>query len=246
MGNFYFNGVSAADLGLVVERFPNQNAPKRKITSVAIPGRNGELHFDDGCFDNYAQRYQCWFKRAPVANAAHIIKQWLLSAPAGARLEDTYDDAVYRLATFRGPMDIENVLNRFGRCVIEFDCAPQSFLKTGEIPVSFAGMNQTVELHNPTAFAAKPVITVHNAAMAEATCLLSVNGVAVHIHSLTDQITLDCELMDAYRQVGDGAPESWNNKIYAPVFPVLAPGINRITWDGGIGAVEIIPRWWTL
>lgn len=37
-----------------------------------------------------------------------------------------------------------------------------------------------------------------------------------------------------------------DHNIYAPTFPVLKPGENKISWNNDIESVEIIPRWWCL
>ena len=57
-------------------------------------------------------------------------------------------------------------------------------------------------------------------------------------------MVLDCETERAYAMgdVGQGL----DGDIYAPVFPELTPGANRIFFSGGVSAVQIIPRWWEL
>lgn len=239
MGNFTFNGVSAADLGLVVERYPNQNAPGKKLTSVSIPGRNGVLHYWDGSFQNYTQRYQCWFKSAPIDGAAHRIKQWLLSAPAGARLEDTYDDSVFRHATFHGPMDVENALNRFGRCTIEFDCAPQSYLKSGE-----SAMLNAALINNPTPFASAPLIVVTGSISG----LLKVGDLSITVmfpdmekHTLY----IDCDIEECY-EIIDGVEVYNNTFVSFNTPPRLLPGTNKLELSGGLGSMLVYPRWWTV
>ena len=37
-----------------------------------------------------------------------------------------------------------------------------------------------------------------------------------------------------------------DHNIYAPTFPVLKPGENKISWNNDIESVDIIPRWWCL
>lgn len=237
---FIFGDHSTVDFDMHVEKYPKQVTAKRKRTTISVAGRNGDLHIDEGAFENYMQPYECYFHGENVTpEMAHAIKAWLCSAGEYRRLEDAYDPSVFRLATFVGPMDIANVLNEYGRCTVNFDCAPQSFLKSGENTVSFASAGV---LWNETQFTALPIITIHGTAAGTVT----VGGVAVEIKAIADQITLDCETMNAYRQVADGAPENMNSCIYAPEFPALKPGGNTVSWTGGITGVDIIPRWWTL
>ena len=167
------------------------------------------------------------------------MKGWLMGAGANARLEDEYDPEHFRLATFIGPMDIENTLNRYGRCVVAFDCAPQSFLKIGEIPVDFENPGP---LYNPTAFAALPMIYVRGNGAGTVT----VGGTVVTVKEIEGELILDCDLLNAYIDGGEGLPQNKNNCIYAPEFPKLMPGENMVAWSGDITGVTIIPRWWEL
>lgn len=241
MGNgFTFGNHSAADFNMRVEKLPKQNGPKRKRKTVSVAGRNGDLHFDEDSFENYVQPYECYFHGdKPTPEMAHAIKEWLLSSGVYQRLSDAYDPNHFRLATFVGPINIDNILSEYGRCIINFDCAPQSFLLDGELTFSFT---QSAELINPTAFFAKPIITVYGTGPG----VLTVGDATVQIKALSDQITLDCDIQNAYRQVGDAAIENKNSDIYAPEFPELASGSNTISWTGAITKVEIIPRWWTV
>lgn len=237
---FVFAGKASSDFGLYVERYPQQGAPSRKVTTVSVPGRNGDLHFCDGSFENYEQVYKCYFRGCSAMPVhAHAVKEWLMGTTRYQRLEDAYDPDHFRLAVYNGPMDIENHLNRYGRCKVKFDCKPQSYLKSGEIPVAFTSAN---ELHNSTAFPAKPLITVYGTGAGT----LTIGATTVEIKAMEDVLILDSETENAYRQVGNGAPENKNRDIYAPVFPELLSGSNAVSWTGDITKIEIIPRWWTL
>ena len=238
MSAFVFGGKSTAELGVVIERFPAQQASARRITSYAVPGRNGLLHVDEGVYEEIPKNYEVYFRgQRPMPEMAHAVKNWLRSAGVGARLEDTYDPQHFFFATFQGPMDMENIWNRYGRCVITFTADPRAFRKTGEISLDIPG---PMELLNPTENPAQPLITVFGNAPGTVT----VGGVTVTVKELTSPIVLDCEAMNAYSQPGEGAPVNKNNAICAIPFPVLKPGLNYVTFDGGIERLEIIPRWW--
>ena len=70
---------------------------------------------------------------------------------------------------------------------------------------------------------------------------LKIVSYTVEILSLDGYVMLDSDTQNAYKDTLNK-----NNTISAPEFPVLQPGINNISWDGGIQAVEITPRWWTV
>ena len=52
---------------------------------------------------------------------------------------------------------------------------------------------------------------------------------------------LNCETHNAYNASG-----FCNETILSDDFPELPEGKTQIAWTGGITAVEVTPRWWTL
>lgn len=145
------------------------------------------------------------------------------------------DPEHFRLAAFRGPLRFEpGFLCGSATFALSFDCAPQRFLKSGELPVIFS---EPGVLYNSTAFVSKPLIAVTGSGAGS----LTVNDVTVGILSLDGSLTLDCDTQNAY-----SGYQNKNSTISAPVFPVLSPGENQISWTGGVTGVEITPRWWTL
>lgn len=248
MGNFIFNGISAADLGLEVIQFPVQHAPRKHITTITIPGRQEPLHQWDGSFEPFTQRYVCWFKESPVAGAAHRIKQWLLSAPAGARLEDSFDEDVFHHATFLGGVDIENTLDRIGRMTLEFECAAPAYLKTGEMPIRVPANTPTI-VRNDTQFPAYPLLTIHG--NGKLGCTVIVGGHEIDIlwgQASTQTIYFDCAMHEAWEMV-DGVEQPVNSSISTTIhsFPQFAPGDNLVEARGiGVDYIELVPRTWTL
>lgn len=241
MGTIIFNGRSSADIPIVVERPPDYAYPERDYSTEHIPGRSGDLVYDNGAFKNVDRTYEiaAGVFDSDFASVANKIVSWLSSVDGYARLEDSYEPEYFRLAMYKEKNAFVNIYNKGGRTTITFNCKPQRFLKSGEQILS---ITQPCDIFNPTAFKARPLITVYGSGP----CALNVDGVIVEIKQLEDQITLDCEILDAYRQVGDAAQQNKNNTIYAMEFPVLNAGPSHISWTGNIAKVEIIPRWWTV
>lgn len=231
----FFNGVSSDDVGIVVEHYPNRFIPDRRQEFIQIPGKAGDILNDiDGQWNNYVQPYDIYVsaEKPRLPKIARRVVEWL--SPKGyCRLEDSYEPDLFREAVFQGPLEIENIVNRFGRATIEFNCKPQRFLRTGEqsIPCS-NGMT----LVNPTAYEAKPIIS----AVGTGNCQIIINEVAISIQGLT-AITIDCETMNAYYE-----SLNMNGIISARQFPVLSSGENVIETTGDVQSLEIIPRWWVL
>lgn len=237
---FKFGDKGTWDFDMHVEHYPSQGGPARKSNTTSVLGRNGDLHLLQDAFENYTQPYACYFHGdLPTPEQAHAIKAWLLGDGSYRRLEDSYDPNHFRLASFLGPLDIANTLNKYGRCTVNFDCAPQSFLKSGEHAVVFSAAGS---LQNPTAFTALPLITVYGTSAGTVT----IGSFTVAINAISDPIILDCDTQNAYSQPGEGAPVNQNGNIRAVPFPSLTPGENVISFSGGITKLEIIPRWWEL
>lgn len=240
MGNFIFNGVSAADMGLVVERIPRQYSPKKRITTYSIPGGEDLTHWD-GTWENYTQSYACWFKAGSVGLQARKIKQWLHAAPAKSRLEDSYDDAVYHLATYAGGTDIENVHERFGRFVVSFDCYAKAYLKTGEIALNITSSGL---INNPTPFESRPLIELTGSVSGLLT--IGDRSITVRFPGMeTQTMRIDCAIQEAW-DITDDSEISRNEWLTFTELPVIVPGSNKITITGGIDSVRVRPRWYTV
>lgn len=232
----FWAGKSSDDVNTFVEHYPSQIRPAKKYNKTSVPGRNGDLIFEEGVFENYIQPYDIYIsaEKTKLPGAAKAVAEWLYAPKGYQKLEDSYDPDVFRLAFFSGPADIENILNIFGRATVEFDCKPQRFLVSGEEATRYFS---ATTITNPTAFTSLPLITVYGSGAGA----LNIGGTVVNFNSIDESIELDCETENAYKGV-----TNLNNTIAAPSFPKLVAGANEISWSGGIESVRITPRWWTL
>lgn len=240
MRKFWYGGHCSTEFGLMASGSGTFNSPERDVEKKSVPGRNGDLIYDNGRFKNVRVPYPVSICKDFAENASGA-RAWLLSGlGVYLRLEDLYNPDSFRMAAFVGPVDFDmHYLNKAGEAVLYFDCKPQRFLKLGEQAVEFTTPGV---LRNPTLFPAKPIIMIYGTGAGTVT----VGDQTVIVKSIEDQITLDCDLQHAYRQVGEGATENMNTNISAPEFPQLLPGENTVSWTGDIERVEIIPRWWTV
>lgn len=230
-----FAGVTSESLGLHIEYCPDFDRPTRKMERYNVPGRNGEIIVMQDAWENVSQAYRIWGGNGAINDATtfgYNIANWLFK-DGYQRLTDTYDTTHYRMAYFEGPIDVENILRRRGRAEIVFSCDPRRFLLTGETAVTF---NATGTIDNPTAFTAKPVITVHGSGSGSIAC----GGNTISISAITDGMILDCENPNAY--LGG----SNLNSLVSGDFPVIPSGTQTITITGGITSISVVPNWWTL
>ena len=233
---FSYGTKNSWDYGLRVEKLPKIGSPKRRVSTITVPGRNGCLHIDEGVYDSFTQPYECYFHgKDPTPEVAHAIRRWLMGGGGMQKLVDAHDPKHYHRAIFTGPLEVENILNKYGRCVVNFEVDPRAYLQTGEEPIVFAEPGKLVNL---TGFPAQPLIHLQYSGEGE----LRIGEYTVKLYdTAAGELTIDCEAMDAFR-----GSENMNRLIGCDVFPVLEPGSNSIAWTGGILQVAITPRWWVL
>ena len=234
MGVIIFNNKSSADCRIQVAHPPGYAYPERDYTITHIPGRNGDIIQDNGCYKNVERTYEVSFD-APnedFATYANAVSAWLHSTTGYARLEDSYEPNYYRMATYQESNIFENLYNKAGTATIVFECKPQRFLKTGDNIIT---IQNSLTIMNPTGFEAYPLFKVTGTSG-----VLTVNGNSITFSSIDDFVMLDCELQDAYK-------ENINkNSTISGTFPALKPGSNTIRWTGSISSVTMKPRWWTI
>lgn len=207
--------------------------PVRDTETVSIPGRNGDLVFDNGRFANVAISATCWIEdnfRVYFSG----LQSAMLALTGYQRLEMSFWKDYYRMARYTGDTTQTAVRNA-GVFELTFDCKPQKFLFSGEKATT---LTETGSIFNPTAMESKPLIEVYGSGV------LGIGSETLTITSHSyDSMTLDCELKDAYT---DGANLNSYVELSSGEWPVLAPGLNNISLGSGITKVEITPRWWTL
>ena len=134
MGIITFNGASSDAYGIRVEKCPDYNSAERKVEFISVEGRNGDLVRDTGAYNNVTQTYEVYFgdDSATFQELSSAVSRWLLGSNGYCRLEDDYYPDVYRLAVYNGMIQNRNFMNMKGRSVLQFNCKPQRFLKSGE------------------------------------------------------------------------------------------------------------------
>lgn len=160
MGIIIFNGKSSLEYGLQVEHYPSYEAPQRDYELTHVPGRNGDVLVDSGSYKNVNREYELASGSCSPDTFTFLVQQfidWLCSFPGYGILEDSYDDDHYRVAVYDESLSITNIQNRAGRAKIRFNCKPQRFLKTGDVPII---LEEPGFIENKTRFASRPVLTV--------------------------------------------------------------------------------------
>lgn len=235
---FWIDDMCSDDIDVHLQGPVSFSAAEPNVKTVSVPGRNGDLHIFGGSYKNVSGEARC-FALEPeyVETVLHAVSKWCLLSSGYHKLQTSEEPAHYRLARIAVGPETEIRLRRLAPFTIRFDCKPQRFLISGDHPQN---LTAPTVLHND-GFPALPIIKVYG--IGDGT--LTVGGITVNLLGLEDTITLDCEMQNAYREVG-GVLENMNLHIYAPEFPNLPPGDTAVSWTGGVQRVEIIPRWWTV
>lgn len=239
-GHIYFNGQDSYELGIIVEEVPDLSRPQRKHDVYIVPGRSGTIVDQYDAYENIEKKYKIWFADDFYSNLyspakAREVAAWLYSADGYQRIEDDFEPDFYRLGYFVGPLDIQNILQKYGKATITFNCRPERYSKNGE---DWITASSGTVIKNNFAFTAKPLIKVEGSGNVSFT----IQGKTTYIDNLVDYVYIDSDSMDCYRQFA----ENMNNKMRG-VFPELKSGNNQVSSvSSGITALKIQPRFWTL
>lgn len=237
LGHFVFNGHNSDEFGICIENTPSLDRPERKHNVYQIPGRNGDIVEMLDAYDNINKTYTVWAANdyfTDVTKDYNAIAAWLYTTNGYTRLEDDFEPDIFRLAYFVGPMDVENLLNMYGKTKLTFNCRPERYFKDGEKTITITNGSTII---NKTAFTAKPLICITGSG----DCSIRIGIHTMNITGLVDYIYIDCDTMEAYRQ----AAENKNNMISGD-FPVIDSGTQSIVTTGTITDIKVTPRWYTI
>ena len=233
--DFYFNGCLASDLGIRLQGPMTFSAPKPRVTTYTVPGRNGDLTYTENAFENITGKASCFSLQRNVDLTLLGLGPWMFSEGGYKRLETTEEPEIYRMAYVSNPHNTEIRMRLLAPFEIEFSCMPQRFYKGGEQKIDLKSGDV---LHN-IGMTALPLLELTGTGAGT----MSVGSVTVSISEIGGALTIDCATQNAYSgTLNKNGVLTLSNRVY----PSLPPGDTPITWSGGITAVTCTPRWWTL
>lgn len=119
---FTFNEVSSETYGLKVKQSNHLSRPAKKVESISIPGRTGNLIIDDGSKENLSIELICTLDCRQYSNIAFVARQisdWLQN-PIGYQTLVMGDGMTFK-AVCTNQIDISEVIDNFGEVSIRFD-----------------------------------------------------------------------------------------------------------------------------
>ena len=231
---FYLDGIDARSAGIQLQAPIKFSEAVPVVEAQTIPGRNGDLIWETGSYENRSGSASCFCLQKDVEKAVSSAGRFLMGKKGYRRLETSDDPDHYWMARVENSPQIAMRLRTLAPFEIGFDCKPQRFVKAGENAIVF---NASGSLFNQYGQIALPFITLYGQGAGR----LTIGNCVVDVKALDGTLYLDSDTQNAYNDNGNQ-----NLNINAPVFPVLGDGEIPIAFSGGIERVEIIPRWWEL
>jgi phage-related protein len=231
---FYLDGVDARSAGIWLQAPIEFSEAVPVVEAQTIPGRNGDLIFETGSYENRSGSARCFCLRKNVEIDIGSAGRFLMSKKGYRRLETSDDPDHYWLARVENSPRIEQRLRTLAPFEIEFDCKPQRFVKAGKNVIDFDTRGSIFNRYGQTAL---PFIVVYGHGSGK----LTIGDCVVDIKELDGVLYLDSENQNCYNDNGNK-----NMNINAPTFPTLPDGKTTVAFSGGIDRVEITPRWWEL
>ena len=231
---FYLDGIDARSVGIRLQAPIEFSEAVPVVEAQTIPGRNGDLIWETGSYENRSGSALCFCLQRDVEKAISSAGRFLMGKNGYRRLETSDDPEHYWMARVENSPQIAMRVKTLAPFEIGFDCKPQRFVKAGENAVVLSANGS---LFNQYGQIALPFITLYGQGAGR----LSIGDCVVDVKALDGALYLDSVTQNAYNNSGNQ-----NLNINAPIFPVLGDGEIPIAFSGGIERVEIIPRWWEL
>ena len=153
-----FGGINSKDYGVYIEGESAFNAPQRDVELIEIPGRNGAYVHDMGRYSNIEVSYPAGLfghSESEFAEKISNFRNAICSKKGYQKLTDDYNPDEYRMGVYSSGLDVKPAILRAGQFELKFNCKPQRFLTSGDVPVS---LDSGDTLTNPTLFESKPLI----------------------------------------------------------------------------------------
>lgn len=130
MNGFTFNGTTSQSLGLLVTALNPYNSASRRVETIEIPYRNGNLIIDSGTYDNIMVSYEVSVI-GNTKNTCDAVNEWLSGSQGYCILSDTVNTEFFRVGYFASSIEyVLTALYRYGKATLNFDCFPQKYLNS--------------------------------------------------------------------------------------------------------------------
>jgi len=231
MLSFNFGGKNSyTDYGIIISKRPSLPSPKRRVSYIDIPGRDSNLRYDEGTFEDITIAVECSIKGNNIVEKLDNINAWLFGAGESDLIFSFQEDKKYR-AQVVNSIDFRQVFKYTSQFPIIFNCKPFKYAVQNNI---FTMTQNGTSIINPGTLKSEPIISVYGSGKIS----LTVNETSVNLNDITGKIILDSVIQDAYNDAGDNL----NSKVNGD-FILLRTGSNKFEWTGSVTKIEVVPNW---
>ena len=231
----WLDGISNEYAGIRLQGALKISAPEPNVTTVSVPGRNGDLHYYDGTYKNRTGTIDAYvYHEYAVKSEFGRVYHWLFDAYGYRKLVSDDDRAHYMLARVKNGAEIDAKIRKIAPFEIKFDCMPQRFLFAGDDPID---ISVDTAIENPTIFTSEPLYKIYGSGQGT----LTVGARTAEISGIDEYIYYDAETEKAYKDA-----VNLNAYISCKDPLLFERGEQNVSFTGGITKIEIIPRWWEL
>jgi len=213
---FKINGTSSNDLGIVIKDIGAIPTALRNIETVSVNGRNGNLHIDNGNYEQKTITIKC------IVTDLSKIDTLKAKLQGVFYLERSVEEGRIYKAKIKNQIDFVKYLVDLKEFPIQLIMDPIAYSKTltTEVITSNGSIIVGGNVETP------PTVVVTG------TGTFTINGYSVTTSE--DGITIDCDLMNCTKD-----SLNKNSAVTLDSFPVLTPGNNAITLGTGITKLVI-------
>lgn len=238
-GSFILKGINSEDIDTVIQSRPVLETPRRRVEFKQSYGQDGLNPYDEEVYDNTPLSLFLYSNGSNAVYTREIVYDLFNSGDYIDLVMYCDSTKVYKVMTETAPKFESRYYMGEGLSYgVELTVRPYKYLidspNKEEVTISDT-------MFNPTLYSSLPIITIYGSG----DITLTVNGIDFVVKGVVDHITLDSELMFAYKEV-NGILTSENLKVYTKQYPYLKPAENVISWAGTVNKVEVTPRWRSL
>jgi predicted phage tail component-like protein len=231
MISFDFGGKNSfADFGIIIAKRPALPSPKRRVSYIDIPGRDSNLRYDEGTYEDITIAVECSVKGSNVLDQLDNIKAWLFSAGESDLTFNFQNDKRY-IAQVVNTIDFKQIFKYTSQFPIVFNCRPFKYAVQNDI---FTISQSGTSIINPGTLRSEPVISVYGSGKIN----LKINETTIDLNDIVGKIILNSVIQDAYNDVGDNLNGKMNGE-----FIYLGLGSTKFEWIGSVSKIEVLPNW---
>lgn len=236
---FWIDDVDAATVGIQLQEPVRLGEPEPEVSSVAVPGRNGNRLFYTGAYKPRPATARCFLLQEAVVDGLANVNKFLLQVKGYHKLKFTPDTERFVMARVRNGAEVAARAAVLAPFTIRWECRPQRFT-VDQGTVDVIDSPGSTQIHNQHIEAAAPLIVLPDGGIGSITVSGGGGNKVIEVKKSVPQLHIDCDTMQAYSPAG---PQ--NDAIFCEDFPVLSPGENAVALDG-IKRAQFTPRWWDL